>query len=268
MTPKSLLSRDEAAWACPDCSRDVEPFEWAIDDDLTHFISRQYCTCAAGQAKQIAHTEALKHDEWQTAARQIILPLDVGQYAGFRFSTWNHSTKGGDPVALAVEEYADNVEKTGHINWLYLSGGYGLGKTHLAVAALRKVAAKRLWQPHIVVWPELCDQTKESWQDNKVSEANLWAGVRAAQILLIDDLDKTATSQWAMSKLFSAINYRSTRQKPTIITANRSIKQLQSEWQHSKQEHVRDTGMAVLSRIVGQAWRLVEFNGQDQRWVR
>jgi DNA replication protein DnaC len=82
---------------------------------------------------------------------------------------------------------------------------------------------------------------------------------------LLDDLDKTSTGEWAMGKLFGLINYRYERQKPIIITANRGIDELQASWRGSNKQHVADAGMAILSRIMGQLWGVIEFNGQDQR---
>ena len=198
---------------------------------------------------------------------EMTSPLNTGAYAVYRFSTWDDTLNDGAAghAREQVAWYVDTVAKTGS-NWLYIAGGYGLGKTHLAVAALRKIAGTRLWKPHVVVWPELCDATRESWTASfGASEAQLWGAARAADILLIDDLDKTATSEWAMGKLFGLVNYRYVRQKPTIITANRSLLRLREEWRASKLSHIRDTGQATLSRIEGQLMALVILDGEDQR---
>jgi DNA replication protein DnaC len=194
--------------------------------------------------------------------------LGDGIYAQYRFDKWDTAK---NPLSsakslAAVKRYVESVGM-GRNNWLFLHGDYGLGKTHLAVAALRAIALKNEWPARLAVWPELCQATKESWGSRHgLTEAQLWGRVRSARILLLDDLDKTSTSEWAMGKLFDLINQRCAKQLPTIITANRSPKQLQAVWRKSKQEHVSDTGLAVLSRIAQSLWKGVKFEGEDQRW--
>ena len=194
--------------------------------------------------------------------------LSVGRYENFRLSNWDPKRQGGDALRVfdAVQDYIAAVVERGR-NWLYLHGDYGLGKTHLAVATIRKIAGDRLWRPHIIVWPELCGLTQEGWGSKSGAEGAMWGAARAARILLIDDLDKTQTSPWAMSKLYSLINGRCDRRLPTIITANRSIMQLREVWSASRKDHVKDTGGAVLSRIGGQLVKAVEFKGEDQRFA-
>lgn len=258
------IRRQSATWTCDDCGQDVEPFTWELGDTI-RYIMRQFCDCPVGQTKKAAYEEDLAHHEWQKTAEALIEPLNIGDYVNFTFTAWRPDNGNARRVFDHVNEYVNQVEDKGD-NWLYLYGEYGLGKTHLAIAALRKVAAIRLWQPHVIVWPELCQATQESWgSSHGPTEAALWGRARSAKILLIDDLDKTSTGEWAMSKLYGLINHRLHYEKPTIITANRSIQELQAEWKESPKDHVRDTGMAILSRIRGPLWANVEFKGQDQR---
>lgn len=259
----------EFAWTCLDCLALVEPFAWTFGNK-TRYIRREFCDCVAGRILQAAREKDIADDEREACSEQLIFRsgLNAPEYHRFRFDTWDKqrnapwSGKAADNVGC----YVDQV-KAFSGNWLYLHGNYGLGKTHLAIAALRKIAAIRLWEPHIVVWPELCQATKESWDrgSGSVTEAHLWGPVKRAKILLIDDLDKTPTAEWAMGKLFVLINERSMKGKPTIITANHSVTDLQAKWSASRKPHVNDTGMAVLSRIIGELWGLVEFKGSDQR---
>ena len=223
------------------------------------YIRRHHCGCYDGQRLKAEAEDAATRKEWRSMAESIIRPINVGVYATYKFGNWDRNRQpDAGSWADAVEQYADEVEDK-ESNWLYLYGNYGVGKTHLAIAALRKAAAVRLWKPHIVVWPGLCALTKESWSDKSgETEGSLWAAARNAKILLIDDIDKTASSEWALGKLYTLIDYRVTRQKPTIITANHSLEQLQRMWRI-------DTWQAVLSRIVGQLKMTVKMSGSDQR---
>lgn len=262
--------RESATWTCSDCGRDVTPIEWELG--RTRFIRRQFCDCAAGQANKEAYHADLAHEEWIAQAEMLVLQggLSTGDYDQYRFGNWDRSKNApySGKAFDSVNAYVDQIDSEGY-NWVYLWGEYGLGKTHLAVAAVRKIAKMKLWKPHIVVWTELCQSTQESWrQSHGPTEGQLWGSARSAQILLIDDLDKTSTSEWAMGKLFNLVNYRQHHKKPTIITANRSLKVLKSEWKNSDMPHVKDAGAAVLSRITGQLWGTIEFQGVDIRGQR
>lgn len=239
----------------------MNPFQVEITEGNTRYIRRAFCDCPDGQARKEADETKRSYGGWKAQATELIKGLGVGQYANYRFGTWDKKRHGGRAYAWGsrVEKYAGNVRKDGG-NWLYIHGPYGVGKTHLGVAATRQIAAERLWKPAVVVWSELCILTQESWDDPAVSTAGEWAGARAAGILLLDDLDKTSTKPWAMERLFALINYRYGYQKPTIITANHSLEYLKREWLGS------DAGQAVLSRIAEMLFDVIECQGDDQRW--
>lgn len=195
--------------------------------------------------------------------------LDIGKCEQMRFSTWDPTRNPtSEQVKRYVLEYSETVAQTGDENWLYLHGSYGLGKTHLAIAAVREIVRKNLWKPIVVVWPEYCAQVQQSWnQDNsgaELSEARLWSQMKTAGILLIDDIDKRQPTPWAMGKLYEVIDYRYIREKPTLITANHSLLELAALWS-KKQAEVRDSGAAIISRISEQLWSSIEFTGPDQR---
>jgi len=116
-----------------------------------------------------------------------------------------------------------------------------------------------------VVWNELCVETQESFGLRSENVRGVWDALRSAPVAVIDDLDKTVTTEWAMSKLMGVINVRYQADFPTIITANESLNELRSEWSRSRKRHLSDTGSAVLSRIAGQAITVVNFDGEDYR---
>jgi len=255
-------------WVCDDCGDTVLPGAVFLDAGPVYYPV-DFCACPAGAAKRVASEREIALDDRDKVLNPLFdaARLDRGAYDRYRFCFWDtERNPGASPARDAVREYVADVTATGR-NWLCLYGPYGLGKTHLAVAAVRAIAASRLWRPHIVVWSELCQATKESWSSKTgPSEYQLWARARGARILLLDDLDKTATSEWAMGKLFAVINYRTVNEIPTIVTANKSLKALKALWGASIHEHVRDDGLAVLSRIAGAASQSVRFEGKDQRW--
>lgn len=254
---------------CRHCGATLQPMRYETKWRI--FYRAIDCQCEAATAERDEARAKDAAEERQHRIMQLLYSsgLEAKHYQRFSFKKWDQTRNGkaSEDAYSGVIDYCKNVEKAGK-NWVWLSGQYGLGKTHLAIAAVRAIAIKQMWHPHIIVWPELCQATQESWGgDGGETEGSMWGRARRAEILLIDDLDKTSTGEWAMGKLYGLINHRYERQLPTIITANKSPLQLKQLWQGSKLPHVADTGMAVLSRCIGQLWGVVEFRGNDQRMV-
>jgi len=265
---------------CEYCGQEIQPLLFDESgqpveerEKATYVIPRDFCTCLAGR-KAKEQVEASQDQQlWLEQARLLIEPLETGQYKDFRFSTWddNRYPQAGQ-VKCAVLSYVRDIVSDRTRRWLYLYGNYGLGKTHLGVAAARQIAAEKLWRPLVAVWPQHCSSVQESWHrdngESGQSEGQLWGAMRMADILLLDDIDKTDSNRWSTQKLFEVIDYRLIRKKTTIITANHSLEELRKVWLSSQHDHIRDTGAAILSRIAGEVYGKIGFNGQDQRWQR
>ena len=264
---------------CAHCQKPVQPLRFdeagqptTDPAQVVYSVTPRYCPCPGGQAEEAAAESEAAKKEWLARARQLIIKLDIGRYGEYRFSTWDAS-RNGDASRSAVEavrRYVEDVIAKRTKRWLYLYGPYGVGKTHLAIAATRQIAAESLADPYVAVWPQHCSQVQDSWSRSQgeavTPEHKLWASMRHAGILLLDDIDKQRATPWAIQKLYEVIDYRVVRDKPTIITANHSVAALNAEWLSAKEDHIRDTGAAILSRIAGQLYASVEFAGLDQRW--
>jgi len=237
--------------------------------EATFAISPRFHDCPGGRAAEAAD-ESMRSTEAAIAqARQLTIKLDDGKYAQYRFSRWDAGrSQAAADVARITQDYVTASVAGKTKRWLWMHGPYGTGKTHLAVAATRQIAAQALRKPLAAVWPQHCSLVKESWSDDDGdTEAQLWGVMRSAGILLLDDVDKIDTTDWAIQKLYEVIDYRVVHQRQTIITANHSLKQLRQIWGRSKREHIRDTGLAILSRIEGELFAIVEFSGADQRGI-
>ena len=235
------------------------------DEDESHFnLFPRYCSCPKGQEEQENDYKESLYEDWITEARQLIQSLEVGKRKEYRFSTWDKESQPPNSVDVfnAVKTYTDHVTSKQTKKWLWLTGSYGLGKTHLGVAALRKIGADMLKSVLMVPWPEYCTAIQESWNEDKGDKPSFGAMKRAG-ILLLDDIDKGSSTPWAIQKLYEVIDYRMDKGKVTIITANHSIEDLRRIW--SQVANIRDRAEAILSRIDGQIYSQVVFEGVDQR---
>lgn len=273
---KRILSaspdKDETyyTWTCNFCGNPVPPLHLELGEQV-RLIRKLYCDCPAARSAKEAQDKEELLQERQRKAKQLIFEagLNIGKRKRMQFSTWDPTRNPeADSVMQSVLEYTDAVAQAEVTNWLYLYGNYGLGKTHLAMAAVRKIVYEQLWQPCAVTWPEHCSRVQQSWNQDynraELSEARLWGQMKTAGILLIDDIDKRQPTPWAMGKLYEVVDYRYLREKPTIITANRSLLELLDLWSQKSVE-AHDSGAAIISRIAEQLWATVRFTGQDQR---
>ena len=128
-----------------------------------------------------------------------------------------------------AQRFADSPD-----GWLLILGEHGCGKTHLAAA----VAARARCDVFFAVVPDLLDRLRASFDRDGESAAHddpgitgkgydeLFEEVRNAGLLVLDDLDGHATSDWAMQKLFQIANYRASARLPTVITSALAIDEL------------------------------------------
>ena len=123
----------------------------------------------------------------------------------------------GDATAAAqVQAYADEPD-----GWLVLKGPSGSGKTHFAAA----IANQRIERGEPVLFmftPDLLDGLRASYKPSEGEPGfdALFEQVRAAPLLILDDIDAAASSEWAREKLFQLVNARYNAALPTVCTCH------------------------------------------------
>jgi DNA replication protein DnaC len=102
--------------------------------------------------------------------------------------------------------------------WLVLTGPYGCGKTHLAAAIANSLADKGN-PPLFIMVPDLLDHLRATFSPNSnISYDRRFDEIRAASLLILDDLGAQSTSPWAKEKLHQLFNHRYNAELPTVIT--------------------------------------------------
>jgi DNA replication protein DnaC len=122
---------------------------------------------------------------------------------------------GAEAAYNAAREYARNPE-----GWLYLRGGVGVGKTHLAVAAALEIR-ERTGSVLFAVVPDLLDHLRTTFDPSQgVAYDDRFNAIRGAFLLVLDDLGTENTTPWAREKLYQIFNHRYVERLPTIVTSN------------------------------------------------
>jgi DNA replication protein DnaC len=110
--------------------------------------------------------------------------------------------------------------------WLVLKGGYGCGKTHLA-AAIANACIERGQPALFITVPDLLDHLRASFAPTHAAGYDTrFEEVRAASVLILDDLGTESATPWAQEKLFQIFNHRYNAHLPTVVTTNHELEEI------------------------------------------
>lgn len=165
---------------------------------------------------------------------------------GMNFDAFNTAMPGVRPAFDACQQFAAAPTGT-----LYLSGTYGCGKTHLAIA----IALACLDRGVPVLFQTAPDFLRALRATFGTEAAGQYEAVFALaaniEVLVIDDLGAQKNSDWAAEQLFQLINHRYLRRLPTVITSNLTAAQIEQQ------------SPRLASRLADS--RVVEVTGADYR---
>jgi len=113
-----------------------------------------------------------------------------------------------------ARHYAGNLK-----GWLFLQGGPGSGKTHLAAAAANYAVSLGVPTLFLTV-PDLLDTLRAAYDSEDTTFERRFDEVRTAQLLVLDDFGTQNASGWAREKLFQIMNFRYINKLATIVTTN------------------------------------------------
>jgi DNA replication protein DnaC len=149
--------------------------------------------------------------------RSQIPPL----YRDKTFENFNHlGEQELKSVLSAVKKYADEFDPLGPFPGLLLIGEPGTGKTHLAVAALRRIMQKG-FEGVFTDYQTLLDRIRAGY-DSSSNSSNKEAYRMAldSEVLLLDDLGAHRVTGWVEDTVASVITHRCNQRKALIATTN------------------------------------------------
>jgi DNA replication protein DnaC len=144
---------------------------------------------------------------------------------------------------------------------LLLSGGTGRGKTHLAVAVLKRLLQKGI--PCLFVdFHELLAEIRNTYDPlSQSSEFQILQPVLNTEVLLLDDLGSQRMSEWVQDTVFHIINLRYSQKKVLIVTTNLGMEPSRKGSDETLQDRL---GYRVISRLY-EMCTFIELEGPDYR---
>lgn len=161
---------------------------------------------------------------------------------------------------------------------LLLEGPSGVGKTHLAVAALKELI-HRGHRGVFCDYRELLKEIQASYNPaSESTEMGILEPIRTAEVLILDDLGASKPSDWVRDIVSIVLNSRYNEKRATIITTN-YVDNPQSDGETTRLPNgklvaaIRDDsleqriGSRMRSRLF-EMCRTVELNASDFRRER
>lgn len=135
---------------------------------------------------------------------------------GSQADAWNQSLA---RAKLMVNGFTENFP-SGTEHGLLLMGPSGVGKTHLGVAALKKI----VFRGHSGLfydYRELLKEIQDSYNpESNSTEMGVLQPVLKTEVLLLDDLGSSKPSLWALETVGHILNTRYNANRLTILTTN------------------------------------------------
>lgn len=158
--------------------------------------------------------------------------------------------KEGDKYVVACRKFVQQPDFS-----MLIIGAFGCGKTHLAVSIMRELFIEN--KAYLMLFknvPELLLDIRESFRSNDKdnTEGIIIDKYTNANILVLDDMGAEKTSEYSITTLYTLINKRYNDMKPTIVTTNLTIEQIE------KQIHPR-----IASRFA--EYKVMKINMPDYR---
>jgi DNA replication protein DnaC len=207
----------------------------------------------------------------QTQAKHILVASEIpARYVDCEFSSYE--TGGNDGLVVAkikIENWAAQypMDRGG----LLLVGPSGVGKTHLSVAALKRLMQKGA---HCLFcdYRELLKKIQNSYNPSvQTTELDLLRPIFETEIVLLDDLGAVKPSEWVWDTVSLILNARYNEKLTTIITSNfldgasATAERVEGPRRSAREETLGDRiGERMRSRLF-EMCRLIQVNGKDYR---
>jgi len=189
-------------------------------------------TRAAELVDEIELLEAQHTEQRRRAVAELEWAQRLGALADRTFYTWKHGADDfqaeRERLSSVASRWVEGVltgvwaKKTYH-TFVLSSPATGVGKTHLSLAVLHKLAHAGLtWQRWNVV--ELLSALRSSSHGRRESldAARILADCQRCDVLCLDDLGTQRGTDWELERLYEIVNARWERGLWNLATANAS----------------------------------------------
>lgn len=222
------------------------------------------CPHCSGTGWELIEGNVVKPCRCKTDARTDLLLFQARIPKRFQHCGFDNF----EPVCISVGRALMNTKRFAEeyplvdVGLLYL-GRCGVGKTHLAVAALKELINNGIGGM-FYDFRDLLKEIQDSYNPNThTSELGILTPVLDAEVLVLDELGASKPTEWVQETITHIINKRYNEKKITIFTSNYLDIPIGSAYDESLTDRV---GVRLRSRLQ-EMCRLVPMEGDDYREV-
>ncbi len=175
------------------------------------------CDCTSGDRSERVLAKARVPERYRHCDFAVFeTDNEIERASSEQVTAWNRSLA---QAKLIVQRFAGEFP-VGSEQGLLLMGPCGVGKTHLAVAALKETVL-RGHTGLFYDYRELLKQIQDSYNaESQSTEMGVLEPVLKAEILVLDDLGSSKPSLWALETVGHILNTRYNEKRVTILTTN------------------------------------------------
>lgn len=249
---------------CPYCGRTLKHKAYALFGQL--FGSRlEECDCAGATAeRERLRQEELRRQEEKAFAERMarIERLFKQSRLGRRFrertfeafEVRDYNRKAFEIAIYYAQNFATYKQKG---EGLFITGGYGVGKTHLAAAIANYLISNEIATVIFGNVTTLLGRIRHTYSDvSQYEEEQVMKELYDVDLLIIDDLGKEKPTEWVEEKLYTVINERYENYRPIVVTSNLELEEIE--------QRLENCGGAIVSRII-EMCRGIKIVGPDFR---
>ncbi|QAA22996.1 primosomal protein DnaI [Sporolactobacillus terrae] len=160
-----------------------------------------------------------------------------------------------------VKRYLNNPSET---KGLYLCGEFGVGKTYLMGAIMKRLAERRHIASLIVYVPDFFREIKGAIQNHSVDEK--LEVLKKTPVLILDDIGAETITPWVRDEVLGSIlQYRMMDHLPTLYTSNFTYDELEDHFSYSQKSGIEHVKAKRLMERIRHFTQLVEMTGVNRR---
>ena len=215
------------------------------------FVDGVMCSCMRDMMKKESYIKL-----------NSMSPLELSSFETFSLDYYSENAESNQQspkermklIFDFCKKYSDNFSKKSPN--LIMMGNTGLGKTHLSLAIASEIIGKGYGVIYVSAPNMVTKLEKEKFQNYSHNSEESEKHFINCDLLIIDDLGTEYANTFSNSAIYNIINSRIMMTKPTIISTNLTMKELEKNY-----------SPRMVSRVIGNNIRL-EFLGFDIRQRR
>jgi primosomal protein DnaI len=223
-------------------------------NDLQGHFTRITCAQVGGRWQLFDHKVPCA--KWQAHERQRQIRSRITsfyanweQFGEFDPMDMIRRDKDRQPAVHQVLAYIHRTVEEGlQKKGLYLMGGFGTGKTHLAAYLLYELS-KNGYSGVIVYMPEFVEDAKALMLDPQKLKETVGL-MKETDLLVFDDIGAENLNPWVRDHVLGAILNARMNRKPTFYTSNHDLDALERHFSFTHKEgEERQKGRRLMDRI-------------------